>query len=213
MFIISEYETEELRTKSGRCLVGKLMSERRVYKEALQAMMLRIWKTIESVCFKELHDNLWLLEFGNDSDKRRIKEERPWLFDRRVFVLKKLEENIPLAQMDFSHVLFWVQVHDMPLICMNKEIGTRIGESIGKVEDVDVTGDGVGWGRFLRIRVQVDISKPLERGRALHLNGKSIWVSFKYEKLPHFCYSCGRIVHGPFKCQKGINQPDSGGRG
>jgi hypothetical protein len=199
--IISELETEELRMKSEKCMVGKLMSERRVHTEAFQAMMLRIWKTIESVRFKELHDNLWLLEFGTESDKRRIKEGRPWLFDRRIFVLKELEEHIPPSQMVFSLALFWVQVHDMPLICMNKEVGTQIGESLGEVEEVDVTGDGVGWGRFLRVRVLIDITKPLERGRALKVNERSIWVSFKYEKLPHFCYICGRIVHGSNKCR------------
>jgi hypothetical protein len=78
--IITEDETADLRLKSGRCLVGKLMSERRVYKEAFQSMMSRTWKTLESVHFKELHDNLWLREFGNESDKRKIKEGRPWLF-------------------------------------------------------------------------------------------------------------------------------------
>jgi hypothetical protein len=155
--IITEDETAELHLKSGRCLVGKLMSERRVHKEAFQSMMSKIWKTLESVHFKELHDNLWLLEFGNESDKRRIKEGRPWLFDRSVLVLKELEEHIPPTQMEFSHALFWVQGHDMPLLCMNSDIGYRIGESIGKVEEVDVTGDGVRWGRFLRIRVHIDL--------------------------------------------------------
>jgi len=47
---------------------------------------------------------------------------------------------------------------------MNSDIRYRIGESIGKVEEVDVTGDGVGWGRFLRIRVHIDLTKPLDRG-------------------------------------------------
>jgi hypothetical protein len=199
--IITEDETADLRVKSGLCLIGKLMSERIVYKEALQSMMSRLWRTVESVKFKELHDNVWLLEFGNESDKRRIKEGRPWIFDRNVLVLKEIDENVPLSQMDFSHALFWVQVHDMPLLCMNREIGFRIGESMGKVEEVDVTGDGVGWGRCLRIRTYIDLSKPLNRGRALHVDGKTIWVTLKYEKLPHFCYNCGRIVHGVNSCQ------------
>lgn len=68
------------------------------------------------------------------------------------------------------------------------------------MEEVDVTGDGVGWGRCLRIWVYIDITKPLERGRALVLNGKSIWVSFRYEKLPQFCYFCGRIYHADKPC-------------
>lgn len=80
---------------------------------------------------------------------------------------------------------------------MNKKVGTKIGRSLGELEDVDVVGDGTGWGSCLRLRVNIDITKPLDRGRALSLAGTSSWVEFKYEKLPLFCFRCGCIVHGP----------------
>jgi hypothetical protein len=96
--------------------------------------------------------------------------------------------SMPPTQMQFQHSPFWIQVHDMPLLCMTKGVGVKIGESLGEVEDVDVAGDGVGWGRCVRIRVIIDLVKPLERGRALELEGKSHWVNFKYENLPLFFY-------------------------
>jgi hypothetical protein len=48
--------------------------------------------------------------------------------------------------------------------------------------------------------VDIDLSKPLERGRALKLERKSNWVMFKYEKLPMFCFDCGRVIHGGKGC-------------
>lgn len=63
------------------------------------------------VIYKELDDNLWLIEFSTEADKNRVKEGRPWLFDRSVLVLKEVDENIPPAQMDFHLSPFWVQVH------------------------------------------------------------------------------------------------------
>lgn len=69
-----------------------------------------------------------------------------------------------------------------------------------EVKDVDIAGDGVGWGRCLRIRVRIDLRLPLERERALNLLGKSHWVTFKYEKLPLFCFYCGRILHDVEGC-------------
>jgi hypothetical protein len=71
---------------------------------------------------------------------------RPWFFDRQVLVLNDFGGITPLAQMDFSFFPCWIQVHDMPLLCMTKVVGTKIGESLGEVEDVDVGKDGVGWG-------------------------------------------------------------------
>jgi hypothetical protein len=207
--VITEDDTADLRLENGRCLIGRIMSERRIQKEAFRAFMARLCKTSGKVAFKELHDNIWLIEFSTEADKRRVQEGCPWLFDRNVLILKEVEESVPPAQMDFSKSPFWIQVHEIPLICMNKEVGHKIGETIRRVEEMDVTGEGIGWGRCLRIRVQVDITKPLERGRALSLNGKMVWANFRYEKLPHFCFNCGRIFHNHLQCSENKNSKQS----
>jgi len=193
--LITQEDIAELNLKSDRCLIGRLMSDRRIRKEAFCTLMARLWKMEGEAIFKELFDNTWLLEFSTETDKKRVQEGTPWLFDRSVLVLKEVEENIPLLQMDFSISPFWIQIHDLPLGCMTREVGYKIGASIGRVEDVRVPGDGGVWSRGLRVRVQVDITKPLERGRMLKLNGRQAWVAFRYEKLPHFCFHCGRILH------------------
>ena len=42
---------------------------------------------------------------------------------------------------------------------------------------------------FMRVRVSIDITKPLNRGRMVEFsNGEVSWVSFKYEHLPNLCY-------------------------
>jgi len=106
---ITESDTADLRGRSERCLLGRLMSDRRIQKEAFKTLMSRLWKTVEAVAFKEIQDNLWLLEFSNREDKRRVLEGRPWLFDRSLLVLKEIDEDIPPSHMDFSKAFFWVQ--------------------------------------------------------------------------------------------------------
>ena len=57
-------------------------------------------------------------------------------------------------------------------------------------------------GGFMRVRVLVDVSQPLCRGRVICLeDGKELWVSFKYERLPNLCYWCGRITHNDLDCK------------
>jgi hypothetical protein len=141
-----------------------------------------------------------LFEFGEVDDMRRVLDGRPWSYDRHMLVLTEFDGSIPPMQMKFVHSPFWIQVHDMPLLCMTKSVGEKIANSLGTLEEVDVAGSGVGWGRCLRLRVVIDISKPLERGRALVLNGNTLWVNFKYEKLPLFCFACGHLVHGDKGC-------------
>jgi hypothetical protein len=79
-------------------------------------------------------------------------------------------------------------------------VGTKVGTSLGELEDVDVTGDGTGWGSCLQLRVVLDLTKPFDCGKALCFAGKTSLVEFKYNKLPLFCFQCGRIIHETRGC-------------
>ena len=62
--------------------------------------------------------------------------------------------------------------------------------------EVDVPDLGVIWGKFLRVWVQIDVTKRLIRGKKITIEGgEARWVQFKYEKLPNFCYRCGLLSH------------------
>lgn len=109
------------------------------------------------------------------------------------------------SAMKFEEEIFCVQLHNLLMGCMDEERGMQIGGSVGKVMEVDVSADGVGWGRFLRVRVVISLQKPIARGRLISINGTSVWVSFKYEKLPRMCFSCRWIVHGVDGCVRKEN--------
>jgi hypothetical protein len=114
-------------------------------------MLSRLWHTSGQIVFKELQDNCWLFEFSGEADKRRVLKGRPWSFDHYALVLNDFNGMKGLSQMNFKTTPIWVQVHDMLLLCMNRGVGIKIGASLGEVEDIDVAGDGAGWGRCLRL--------------------------------------------------------------
>ena len=69
-----------------------------------------------------------------------------------------------------------------------ESICDTVCQSIGGVEE-----DG---GRFMRVKVNLDISLPLCNGCVITLeNGNKHWVSFRYERLPNICYWCGQLDH------------------
>ena len=56
-------------------------------------------------------------------------------------------------------------------------------------------------GSFMRVRVVVDITKPLCRDRRVMWDQSSEgWISFKYERLPNICYRCGQLSHDDKDC-------------
>ncbi|KAK3025703.1 hypothetical protein RJ639_041708 [Escallonia herrerae] len=78
----------------------------------------------------------------------------------------------------------------------------KIGSKIGKVLEVDFTADGnLAWLRFLRIQVQIDITKPLHTGfNRIKDNRQKMWIRLQYERLPNFCFSYGRLGHTDRNC-------------
>ena len=85
---------------------------------------------------------------------------------------------------------------------MTEDIGKDIGSKIGRVLEVNKRAMQADQAKFLRIRVEVQIDKPLRRGGYVKNDeGGRFWVDFRYERLPTFCYRCGILGHDEKYCQ------------
>ena len=92
---------------------------------------------------------------------------------------------------------------------LDAETAIEIGETIGPVSKTEHDKEMVG-GTFLLVKVEVDVTKPLCRCRKVALNDDNeIWVSFKYEKLPNFCYWCGMVSHADKECDVWLSSKGS----
>ena len=112
----------------------------------------------------------------------------PWSFERHLVVLHKLENAVPVHEMAFNIVFLWVQVHDISVSFLNKQVAKKLCEAVGVV-DKNSKDEEVDGGSFIRVRVRVDITVPLWRGRVLSIKDEEkCLVSFKYEQLPNICY-------------------------
>jgi len=67
-----------------------------------------------------------------------------------------------------------------------------------RVADPEDNGEG---GEFLRIRIVIDIKKPLPWCCKLWSEGEHVgWALLKFERLPNFCYWCGKVTHSESDC-------------
>lgn len=83
---------------------------------------------------------------------------------------------------------------------MTVEAAVSLGETLGVVSIPRDTLEMKGV-NFMRIRVAVDVTKPLCRGRMITWDqGREGWASFMYERLPKICYWCGHLSHNDKEC-------------
>lgn len=90
---------------------------------------------------------------------------------------------------------------------MNKAAGEETGEMIGEVIQVDADDEDMAFGECLRIKIRLDIRKPLMRGVTLDVGEEGdreermLWCPLSYEFLPDFCYACGIVGHTDRACE------------
>lgn len=110
----------------------------------------------------------------------------PWLFDTSIFVIEAYNGKTKSKELSFHKASFFMQLHNMSLGGMNRRVGMKVGNSVDLVETVDADEEDIGWGKQLRVRVQIDLTLPIAQGRTVNIDGEKCWIPFQYEKLPNF---------------------------
>ena len=192
---------------TANCLVGKIMLTRGVNMEGLKATMQQAWRTIKEVKIESMGDNVFLFKFANEVERRRVLMGVPWHFDRALLVLVEPSSIGDIKKQSFTHTSFWVQIHNMPIMCMARETIKKLGERIGIVEDIEADEAGECLGQFSRVRISVSITQPLKKVVFLQQEGEKIPMPVLYKKLPDFCFCCAHIGHQFRECLKYKGQP------
>ena len=206
----SEVDLAPPEVDQGLVMVGKFCTKCRVNLEAVGRALRSVWRTKRDFEISDMGENRVLFLFQDKEDLDRVLLQGSWSFDKYILLLHKLEVGESVTSLSFHKVAFWVQIYGLPTLSQTKEAGLCVGGILGKVEKVGVGDKGFNMGCYLRIRVTMDISQPLSRGRLVRMGGSdSRWVEFKYERLPVFCYLCGKINHNEKDCTEWIHSADS----
>jgi hypothetical protein len=104
-----------------------------------------------------------------------------------------------------------VRVYDLPTGFRTKNIGRQIGNKIGQFLMVDLEDEKSGWRDYLRMRIKIDVEKPLTRIVYVSMGENRKRLSFRigYEKLPKFCAVCGLMGHSDTECGDGVHDKEA----
>ena len=72
---------------------------------------------------------MFIFKFGSNEIRMRILAGGPWHFDRALIVLIEPVGIIDIKMQDFSHVSFWVQIHNVFIMSIEKRGNYRVERS------------------------------------------------------------------------------------
>ncbi|KAM7279299.1 hypothetical protein ACFE04_006433 [Oxalis oulophora] len=123
---------------------------------------------------KELGEKVFLFHFNDLNDKERVSNGGPWCFERTLLILQPFNSLFRLEDFKFDNVSIWVQLHGLPLDCLNDEAGNIIRRKIGEVLLVNKMVESSSLGAFLRVKVRIFINQSLQLGSKLNICEREI---------------------------------------
>ncbi|KAL8456616.1 hypothetical protein ACS0TY_034736 [Phlomoides rotata] len=176
------------------CLVGKLCTDKTVNSFALSEVMIKAFRSKGKLNARDWGHGLWIFSFELEEDRAWVIRNQPWHFDNVLFAIKPLYGKEQPSSIQFTTTAFWIRVYDLPLLCQTTDSLVSIASKIGTLVAYE-KHDPIEPVEFVRVKVEVDITRPLRNGLSVRLTGEVLWIPIKYESMPSFCYCCGVIGH------------------
>ena len=162
--------------------------------EAVASTFQQLWRTTNGFRLRNQGNNIVLFVFNNLVDIDKILKSQPWSFDRfthHATIYRRCTRA--WARFQQSTILGSSPQH--PTSFLTRKVGENLFEIVGDIQRSNGAVDEDG-GSFFRVRVMLDVTLPLCRGRVITLtSGEKRWIKFKYEWLPSLCYWCGCLNH------------------
>ncbi|KAA3475748.1 nucleolin-like [Gossypium australe] len=127
-------------------------------------------------------------------DLERVLKGCLWTFNNHL-LWGEDPLRIPLVKAPFC-----VQIHDIPIGFFSKNLAIQLGNFIKEFMEYDGSNLGKENRNYMRIRVKIDVRRPLKRRKQILCYGKFSYVKFRYERLSLFCFFCRRSGHNYSFC-------------
>lgn len=181
-------------------LLGRLLTERSYNVDAFKRTITTVWAPKHGLVIRVLKPNLYAFQFFHWRDMTKVLEGRPWCFDNMLILLKEAEGDEQPDQVTLTHSPFWIRLKNLPLNNRSDDVVRALIGNMGEI--IEIEEDVLGFGRYRRVKVMLNVSKPLRRYRKIRdKRGRELQIDFAYERLPFFCLACGVMGHSEKDCQ------------
>ena len=139
------------------------------------------WGYPKDLKVTELGPNLYQFLIPDGEIRERVVNGGPWILDNQLIVLSKWYEGIEDDPDAFRMTPLWVQMWNLPVHWLSKEVGKKIGKTVFRgVKKAIIPQAGGKEGRHLKVHIVIDTYRPLPRGTTVKMNDSLKWIKFRY---------------------------------
>ncbi|MCH79492.1 hypothetical protein A2U01_0000242 [Trifolium medium] len=190
IFKFSEKEEQRIQRPWKQGVIVQLLGRKIGYK-ALETRLKQMWVRRGIIQIVDLSHDFYLVTFTSWEDQCRAMMEGPWLIYDHYLVVRPWSPNFNPATAVTTSTAVWVRFSGLPIEYYDARILHFIGNRIGKTVKVDKNTLLQERGKYARLCVEVDLSKPLLAMFTL----KERQYKVEYEGLHLLCLNCGRFGH------------------
>lgn len=198
-------EVVEATNKFDLCLVGRFLTEKNLNVRAMKARLADIWKPTMGINIKEIEEGIFLFQFYHEKDRQWVLDGGPWSFDNAMLIIQAIPPGEQPLKVPLWYINFWIQIYELPAGFMSETVGKQLGNFFGEFMEYDPKNSNSIWREYMRIRIRLDVRRPLKRKKKVtRRDGSEFVVLCKYERLGEFCFVCGMITHTERFCRKNL---------
>ncbi|XP_028105264.1 uncharacterized protein LOC114304299, partial [Camellia sinensis] len=185
------------------CLIVRLLGKTLGYK-LLVSKLRKMWGLQGDFEATDLGLGFFLIKFEMMVDCSRVYTEGPWIIMDHYLTVRRWEHDFKPSEAGEVATALWVRFPQLPIEYYNEKVLFHIAKAIGKPLKVDLNTAISARGRYARVCVEVDLTKPLISRFAI---GKYTYI-VEYEHLHYFCFQCGKVGHRKEYCSSNKPVPE-----
>lgn len=94
--------------------------------EAVARMFKQLWRTNSGFRICNQGNNIVLFVFNNLEGVDKILNSQPWSFDKHLIVMQRYAGDVPVQEINFVKVPFWVQMHNIPVSFLTRKVAKSL---------------------------------------------------------------------------------------
>ncbi|KAJ4833493.1 hypothetical protein Tsubulata_006664 [Turnera subulata] len=192
---LSRREKARLRSPWRRTLIVKMLGKRMSFR-FMERKLRELWSVAGQVYVTDIGNDFFLARFTSEEDYKRALCEGPWMFADHYLTIRKWVPNFDPNAEKITKTMVWVHISDLPIEYYDKEFLRGVANRIGKIIKIDAATSSASRGKYAKLSVEVDLTKPLVSKFRLR---RRLW-RVVYEGLHLVCFKCGCYGHKDEEC-------------